>query len=204
METIFEGKRVGMFGGCYCPPHAGHYNSLVDSIRKLALDIVIIEIYGKSDAIYSRHGVTNIFSEKVWNKWGETIKRKYNCTVIASSKLDYRIIPSNVSVVLDINIADTPKMAEIESKKELNYSPTYLPNVPRNKIQKVVLVRDDESGLSATSFTMCLIEAQKTMDARNCLKYVPTDLREEERLDYLLELLKMKLWKKLVIVDDDY
>lgn len=60
-----EGKKVGIMGGCYCPPHAGHYNSIVNAIRELSLDIVIIQIFGRENKEQSRHGTPSTFSMEI-------------------------------------------------------------------------------------------------------------------------------------------
>ena len=185
MKIDLKNRIVGIFGGCYCPPHSGHYKSVVDAIQNFKLSVVIITIYGREDPEEARHGVPEKESVRVWNEWGEIIWKKYKCGVIVQSmynNLNY--VSSDVGYILDIRIAESPEQKEQWEKESFRYSPTFFKNVPRDHISRVITVRETESGLSSTNFIKCL----KT--DKDCLEYTPTDIPLKQRKSYINRLKK--------------
>lgn len=72
---IIGGKTIAQMGGCYCPPHKGHFMTWSNTCKDLNLDILFImstNIRGKKKFI-SRHGIPIEFTEWVVSKWASKL-----------------------------------------------------------------------------------------------------------------------------------
>jgi len=212
----WSNKKVGLIAGCFCPPHRGHYEMVLNSIKTFNLNIVVLRVVGNPNRKYTRHGVTEQESINIWYEWGKTILRKHNVIIIPISittQLDF--IPKNILLLFRIGVAETDEELK-EEKEELmkieqerkdairtgnKIRPIiFARNVPAERMTGQILTRNPDSGLSATKFVECLEQLKPTRrgvpNINNCLKYVPYELSENERVKYIYYLLTLPLVSK--------
>ena len=178
-EVDWVGRVVGLFGGCYCPPHSGHYYSVVNSIQKFNLTVVVVQVYGRRTPEEARHGVPESESILIWQDWGRKIFSKYGCLVIAHGWDNLSYISSDVQYVFDFTFAESDEERDQLQKKSPQFSSMFMHHVPRDHISRLVFVRGGD-GLSATKFTHCLMDSDE-----KCIQYVPEDFSDQYRKDYI-------------------
>lgn len=180
------------FPGCFCPPHAGHYNMISDTISKIRPDIVIIQSVNAANVNWSRHGTPLSHTIKTWKDWGKILMRKYGVDIYVTSinGIDNLIWGGGAEFIrayietsswegkeMPKEYKKTPLQPESLEKKSMGF----LRNVPRDfkGFYKYNIQRDGD--LSATSFVACLKDLEK-----ECLMYAPGDLKDKE--SYIREI----------------
>ena len=201
-------------GGCYCPPHKGHYNSFLKAIDMYKLDVLFIETTNSAtNPEYSRHGTPASHTLETLNKWANKIHKETGTEVFINNssapyKSNYQFIPRNVGHVYSISIYNDVKednQRTLLDKTSKNYliqlkADPWKNNKTRNttlynKATTVESERERAENLSATEFTRCLINVQKSDTRKNrdlCSKFI-NHLSTEERDEYIDSIIQYTL-----------
>lgn len=210
-----KGKNVGLMNGCFCPPHIGHYNSFKQAIKELDLDLLYLNTTNTGEAKRGRHKTAGSHTYYVLIMYAKKLKEETGCNILIENcsscppiglhknRTDYKYydrvsfmnwIPIDVKNVFKIQFVENDEQREKTIKlddknfgnkdmyKELRiYAP--------EKFVHIKLERKDD-GLSATKFSKCLAAIKAGELQRNaCDKYI-SHLTEEEKEDYLREVLR--------------
>ena len=212
-EFNWDNKVVSYHVGCFCPPHIGHYDSIKNAINELNSDmkdedkvkVILIRSVGSEEEKYSRHGINQQTSQKIWKSWSEHLSRDTGCHVIVIEDIYFiRTVPNTIKRLYTVRViegrGDEGKSKFEEGRKERHRKPfisdpsSYFPLVDRDKIFEAIFYRDVENGISATNFTKCLLE-------KDCTKFVPKSLSSSEKTEYIEFLKTYKLWVELEKVE---
>jgi hypothetical protein len=175
--------------GCYCPPHVGHYNSILHAIKDLESDVAIIRSVGSEDPKYSRHGITVNESQEIWREWASFLKQQIkdetgrDCDIFVEKDISPSQIPNTVKRVYWLSIKESEEEYEKNKNKHktgIKICGSQMPNVDRDKIYQAVFQRDMSSGISATRFVECLLDR-----GRDCSRFVPERVDGNNYIEYL-------------------
>ena len=162
---------------------------VVHAIKQFRIQIAIIQIYGRSRAENARHGVPDSARAAIWFEWGKEILRRYGCHVVPDTGRTLGYVPGSVRYVFDVRVAESAEKAREQRAEPMRLCKNFLRHVPRDIISKQFSVRDKSTGLSATKFTRCLMSLRVTrrgvVNAQKCAKFVPTDISDEAKLNYV-------------------
>ena len=182
LQEIFRNKKILSINGCFCPPHAGHYNMVDDSIKYIKPDIVIINSTNSKEIDNARHGTPLAHTKETWEFWGYILSKKHNVDVYFTDisntylamhiKAPYKYIDSYIETnvwekKMPDKYIDNPLERQTLEEKSLGF----LYKVPRDFPNYYIYNIERREGLSATKFTKCLKNLSK-----DCLKYVPNDI----------------------------
>lgn len=185
-------KVILSFSGCFCPPHAGHYDMIDDAISKIRPDIVIIESTNASDVKWRRHGTPLSHTIKTWKDWGKILSRKYGVDIYVKSisGIDNLVWGGGAEFIRAYIEAQSWEGKEMPKEYINNplqpaslekMSAGFLRNVPRDFKGYYKYNIQREGDLSATAFVACLKNIE-----RDCLMYAPGDLKDKE--SYIREI----------------
>ena len=184
LNIYTAGKVILSYGGCFCPPHAGHYNLLTTVIEQTRPDIVVIASTNNDE--YPRHGVPLSFTLKTWKEWATLLQQKYGADTYVVDMYDDNIMmgkgaSAKIKEYITIVVHEGPnnKSGKVPTDMSMK-SLAFLANVPRDaKVDKVVFdYHINRTGdLSATAFVRCL------MDGENCDKYVPEGVNKDQYIN---------------------
>lgn len=79
---------IGGYMGCFCPPHRGHFNQMVNAIKTFKLDILLINTMNSAYP-YTRHGIPLLESLLILYDYCKIISEMLNVAIF--------IIPPNQS-----------------------------------------------------------------------------------------------------------
>lgn len=185
-QEFFTGKRVLSVGGCFCPPHAGHYNMVDELIQIVRPDVFVIQSTNNADTKSARHGTSLKHTKETWDVWGTILARKYNVIYLFSNKMIWdgsmksigEFIQSEVwEEQMPLKYIDNP----LEQLSLEGMSLGFLYQVPRDFGGHYRYHLQREGGLSATAFTQCLKDL-----ARDCQEFVPNDVEgKREYIDHI-------------------
>lgn len=198
-QIQWTGKTVAIFGGNYAPPHKGHVQNIYNAANSLSAHIVIITLYGSKYKDNSRYGMSSGEAKQLWESWVPYLNQQFQYIIIDNNAppYDYLFIPNTIHRLFNVSIAETYdelNMLNAQSNEEYRQklSRMYAPNVNRDKIFKAVFLRLE--GYSSTSLVKCIKNIRQTRNQvynyKTCLTYVPDELDENLKKQYLLYLLR--------------
>ena len=183
LRLYTEGKVILSYYGCFCPPHAGHYNLLTYVIEKTRPNIVVITTTNREED--SRHGVPLSFTLKTWKNWAKILQQKYGVdTYVSSFTVDgitYNGSSPNIKEYIEINVHEGDEMdiKYINNPKQLEdlsrMSLAFLHGVQRKSKRYYTYHVQRKGHLSATQFVKCLSNLEN-----ECLEYVPNDVNNKQ------------------------
>lgn len=201
INNSFDGKNVGEMSGCFCPAHAGHYETIYNACLQNKLDIMFLKtINSNNRPERTRHGVPSAFTLKMLYYFAKQIHSELGTEFYITSSAQG--IPWSINTSMDnlylINVVETngePTEADfekgklIEAKNPLeNTSRRFLENFDKEnntKVTNVVLYRNKEDGYSATRFTQNLIklmnEPYTDENYANVAMFIPHFFNDEEK-----------------------
>jgi hypothetical protein len=210
-----KGKNVGLMSGCFCPPHAGHYNSFKTAIKDLDLDILYLTTINSGEANWGRHKTAGSHTIYVLIMYAKKLEEETGCSVLIENcascppiglhknRGDYKYydrvsfmnwIPVDVKNVFNIQFVEN----EEQRAKTIKLDDRHFGNKDMYKELRLkapekyihIKFEREEDGLSATKFSKCLAAIKSGELSRNaCDKYI-SHLNEEEKEDYLREVLR--------------
>ena len=176
-------KVILAFYGCFCPPHAGHYNMVDTAISKIKPDVVIITSMNSNE--YSRHGTPLSHTLKTWKDWGKILSKKHNVDIYIPDDYTNNLVWGGgaefIKAYIDTDVWEGKEMPREYRKNPLQQSSLegkslgYLYKVPRDFKGFYVYHIQREGDLSATAFVKCLKDLE-----RDCLMYVPNDVKDKK------------------------
>lgn len=178
-EEYTINKTILIISGCFCPPHAGHYNMVNSVIKKAKPDIVIIETTNRK--CNARHGVPLEHSLATWKEWGKIIQNKLDVDVLVYPFFEayelFDFISPNVKKIISVKSFEKDIPANIKHNSitrvdTKTFSEGMFERVPRSKIYNLNNIR--QGNLSATKFTKCLKDF-----LQDCHEYVPDDVKNK-------------------------
>jgi hypothetical protein len=185
LRDFFAGKKLLHVGGCFCPPHIGHYNMVEEYIKKVKPDVFLI--YSTNRESDPRHGTPLEHTKETWDIWGNILARKYNITYGFDKSYDMVFNGSMENIkeyvasnVWENEMPDKFKKNPLEHLTLEGMSMGFLNKVPRDfdGYYKYHIQRKP-SGFSATKFTKCLKDF-----SQDCIEYVPNDVKgKKEYID---------------------
>lgn len=211
-ETIqynFEGKNVGVMSGCFCPPHAGHFQTIYDACVKNNLGAMFIKTTNSDNrSERTRHGLPSALTIKLLYHFAryicDTLGTEFFITN-SSQEVPWDINTSmNQLILIQVNEIDGEPTEEdiknatiIEQTNPLvGKARRFLENFDRETNDKVfnsVLFRNKLNGLSATSFVHSLIEILKDPHDENLYAisgtYLPSIFNDEEKYAIIDDML---------------
>lgn len=196
------GKKIGEMGGCFCPPHKGHYQSLKNAIRDIGLDVLLVSTINREDS--PRHGTPRAHSIRVLSMYARQIMAELaaeghnvevyimpNTTSQTRDITTYGWVSPDIGKFYDIQKHDTQESLDesLRKKRTLDrYGRVYFKQLTHNKYdpaspkvtmhdkyEAVDLLRDKATGLSATKFSKCLAHYQQNPTPANrkaCHKFI--------------------------------
>jgi hypothetical protein len=178
LREITKDKIILIFSGCYCPPHAGHYNMVKNVIKLVKPDIVMIQ--STNHETRPRHGVPLEHTIETWKNWGKILSKRYGVDIYISSMFEHNIwiaASPETKMVIQTEIYENVEMPEEYinnplQKDKTDYSLSYFEYVPRDRFYKYHVKRT--GNFSATKFVECLKDLNK-----DCLEYVPSDVKDK-------------------------
>jgi hypothetical protein len=184
LKVRTKDKIILAFGGCFCPPHAGHYNMVDTAISKIKPDVVVISIVNSEE--YSRHGTPFSHSFETWTQWGHILSLKYGVDMYIKplyGRIDPLVwdggaefIKAYIGVeVWEDKMPEEYRKNPLQQKNLADMSLGFLYKVPRDFKGYYVYNIQREGNLSATAFVKCLQDLQK-----DCLMYVPDDVPDKK------------------------
>ena len=174
-------KVILSIGGCFCPPHAGHYNMMDAAISKIKPHVVTINSVNRNQN--PRHGTPLTHTLDTLKSWGKILSKKYNVDIYIPDGYDELVWGGGAEFIkgfVETDVWET-KMPEeyrripLERKNLENISLGFLRNVPRDFEDYYVYHIQREGDLSATAFIKCLKDLK-----RDCLHYVPDDVIDKK------------------------
>jgi hypothetical protein len=211
-ETIqhnFEGKNVGVMSGCFCPPHAGHFQTIYDACVKNNLGAMFIKTTNSDNrSERTRHGLPSALTIKLLHHFARYIRDTLGTEFFitnSSQEVPWDINTSmNQLILIQVNEIDGEPTEEdiknatiIEQTNPLvGKARRFLENFDRENNEKVfnsVLFRNKLNGLSATSFVHSLIEILKDPHDENLYAisgtYLPSIFNDEEKYAIIDDML---------------
>jgi hypothetical protein len=170
----FEGKNVGEMSGCFCPPHAGHYQTIYNACLENKLNVMFLKtINSNNRPERTRHGVPSAFTIKMLYYFAKQIHSELGTEFYITNSAQG--IPWSINTSMDnlylINVVEThgePTEADYEYGRQIQAknplektSRRFLENFDKEnntKVQNVVLYRNKDDGYSATQFIQNLIK----------------------------------------------
>jgi hypothetical protein len=182
-EDASRGKTILMIAGCFCPPHAGHYGFVNSSIVKVKPDIVVIWTMNRNE--YPRHGSPLDHTLETWRSWGKIFSRKYGVDIFVTSAPYDIVWGADAKMLIEVEVYEGDMPAGISpnsmtAKSWGDKSMAYFKKMRSREGNYFDFHIKREGNLSATNFTKCLKDLTK-----DCLEYVPEDLRGEDRVEYV-------------------
>lgn len=183
-QEFFTGKRVLSIGGCFCPPHAGHYNMVDELIRRVDPDVFVVTSTNRDE--FTRHGTPLKHTKETWDAWGTILARKHNSTYIFGNDMIWDGSMKNISEFVESGVWEKQMPVEyrdnpLERLSLEDKSLGYLYQVPRDFDGYYKYHLQRKGGLSATEFTKCLQDL-----TRDCQEFVPNDVPgKQEYIDHL-------------------
>ena len=175
LTAVPRAKRIMLYGGCFCPPHKGHFAILEKNLK--SYDAIYIFVWGKG---VSRHGYSATVNAKIWDLFLQTLPLKDQLKVhivitphdnsnplIAGVKIILPLLEKQNPIKLhaklgsDYNKEDAGNI--LEMVKEL-VQPILSPNTSiaySERIKLNVTKRDLVGGPSATQFCKSLKKIAK-------------------------------------------
>jgi hypothetical protein len=211
-ETIqynFEGKNVGVMSGCFCPPHAGHFQTIYDACVKNNLGVMFIKTTNSDNRPErTRHGLPSALTIKLLHHFARYIHDTLGTEFFITNspeEVPWDINTSmNQLILIQVNEIDGEPTEEdiknatiIEQTNPLvGKARRFLENFDRENNEKVfnsVLFRNKLNGLSATSFVRSLIEILKDPHDENLYAisgtYLPPIFNDEEKYAIIDDML---------------
>lgn len=203
----FEGKNVGVMGGCFCPPHVGHFQTIYDACVKNNLGVMFLRTTNSDNRPErTRHGLSSAFTIKMLHQFAKYINSKIGTEFyISTSEIPWDINTSMDHLFfIEVNEIDgEPTEADIERAKAIEQTNMlngktrrFLENFNRENNTKVfsrVLFRNKQNGLSATSFVRSLMKIRENPDADAYAvssEYLPSVIfTDEEKHDIIDDML---------------
>ena len=193
----YAGKTVGLMSGCFCPPHKGHFQAIYDACHKYNIDILFLRTQNSPNKDRSRHGLPLSVSLTLLCIYAKYIYSKLGTEIIISPE----DIPWNINSSMDkllmidvIEVDGEPKEEHIKAAKDIQKinalegtTRNFLINfdkVNNNKVFKVVLFRNKETGISATSF----VKSMKRLLVDSA-SFLPDGLSESEKYGLIADMI---------------
>uniref|UniRef100_A0A6C0BW30 Uncharacterized protein n=1 Tax=viral metagenome TaxID=1070528 RepID=A0A6C0BW30_9ZZZZ len=209
IEFNFEGKNVGVMSGCFCPPHAGHFQTIYDACVKNNLGVMFIKttnLYNKPEK--TKHGIPSAFTIKLLRHFARHIRDKLGTEFFitnSAQEVPWAINTTMKSLML-IQVTeidgkpteeDIKNATIIEQQNPLSgKSRGFLEKFDRENNEKVVnrvLFRNTSDKVSATSFVRSLMRILETPDDADAYaqsaKYLPPIFNDEEKYAIIDDML---------------
>jgi hypothetical protein len=168
-------KRIMLYGGCFCPPHKGHFAIVEKNLKNY--DAIYIFIWGKG---ISRHGYSATVNAKLWDLYLQTLPVKDQAKVHLVSTPNDNSNPLVAGVKIILPLLEKQNPIKIHAKMGSDYSkddtrdilevvkqlvqPILLPNTSiaySERVKLNVTKRDLAGGPSATNFCRSLRKITK-------------------------------------------
>jgi len=176
-------KVILSIAGCFCPPHAGHYNLVDTAISKIKPDIVIINSVNRNEN--PRHGTPLSHTLKTWKNWGNILSKKHNVDLYIPNDYINDLVwgggAEYIKAYVQTDVWEGKEMPREYRRNPLqqssleNKSLSFLYKVPRDFKGYYIYHIQREGDLSATAFVKCLKDLQS-----DCLMYVPNDVKDKK------------------------
>ena len=173
--TVPRAKRIMLYGGCFCPPHKGHFSILEKNLK--SYDAIYIFVWGKG---VSRHGYSAAINAKIWDLFLQILpikdQKKVHIVItpndnsnplIAGTKIILPVLekqnPIKLHAKLGSDYDKTDSDNILQMVKEL-VQPILSPNTSiaySERIKLNVTKRDLVGGPSATQFCKSLKKIAK-------------------------------------------
>lgn len=178
---------VGKMTGCYCPPHKGHYESILNACKELDLRVLFLSSNNRPGASRSRHGMPSefsaeqlcIFAKQIYMEMGENIVIFVTAGSSLSTPWEIESNMDKFFIISSFEYDDEEsKQLAIQSKaleeavdplakvfpKVFRKFKRSTPEQRQTKVSNKIFLRDKKEGFSATKFTKCLIELRDQLE----------------------------------------
>jgi nicotinic acid mononucleotide adenylyltransferase len=183
-----SGEKHLVFGGCFCPPHRGHYESLVKQLPYF--DHIHVYLYHKAD---QRHGFSHDVNNAIWRIYLKTLKTQDRTKVSIRSNPFYKTEPEpHIGGARDVK-RRYPK-AKISFLVGSDYDHRFLQQWMNNNMGNQmgrIIISEREQNLSATNFVQILTNGEP-IDY-----FLPKSVREDPHL--LREVLEILMSEQRIV-----
>lgn len=201
----FQGQRIGVIAGCFCPLHSGHYDYIYDACVKDSIDYMFINTSNKVDVHRARHGVPSPSSLAMLVLSAENINRRLGTRFFISNSgqsLPWDI-NSSMRALYMIETAETdgaPSRDDIERARLheaedplANASRAYLKNLKPNdgKVQYSVIFRDRRTSPSASKFVRSIMAYRDGSEdeLQRSISYLPDFIDRDTRIEIVQDMI---------------
>jgi hypothetical protein len=187
-------KQINILGysGCFCPPHKGHFDNIINNIDKY--DMVYLGIFNpEGENSPSRHGTPPIFAYQQFIKWikSKNLQDKIKIILCNIDENPLYCIQDKLIELSQNNTNNNYNIIQIVGD-ELSYSPERIQKIINrfNLINQNSAISYDikkvprDTSVSATNFIKCLNDYK--LDPKiNCKHYLPEHLSDDDKNDYI-------------------
>lgn len=178
LQKIPRAKRIMLYGGCFCPPHKGHFAIVEKNLK--SYDAIYIFVWGKG---VSRHGYPAAVNAQLWDLYLQTLSAKDQAKVhvVITPNASTNPLVAGIKLVLPVLEKQNPmklhaKMGSDYSKEDTRdvlemvkelIEPILSPNTSiaySERIKLNVTKRDVAGGPSATRFCKSLRQIAKAKE----------------------------------------
>lgn len=186
-----DGPSILIYGGCFCPPHKGHFQNILDQVDKF--DKVYVFLWNSIGAKI-RHGIDSVTNKTIWDIYRDLLSvEQQNKVEIRLAVVDgdepykdglYSLLPGladNARITLMIG-SDYTAVRQTRIMAWLNQAACFY----SNRICNIMVIPRESGGVSATIMTG-LIHDNKMDEVRALM---PAQLSDDQ-FNQINELFKI-------------
>ena len=170
-----SGKKVMIYGGCFCPPHKGHFNLVKNNYKKH--DKIYICMWPAGE---SRHNIPVPISKQIWSSYVNLLENNQNIKIrILSNSKSYPQLDCLNEVKNEISNGDTLSIyvGDDYTQGSINMMQREAENIIRNQKIKINIIKIPRNQYSATQFMKDFINYKQSLS--KVATYIPKEVQNE-------------------------
>ena len=168
-----SGKKFMIYGGCFCPPHKGHFNLVKNNYKKY--DKIYICLYGDGS---KRHNIPVSTSKQIWSSYVNLLKDNQNIKIkILPNSKSYPQLDCLNEMKNEISDGDTVSIyvGDDYTQPRINMMQREAEKIIRN--QKINIIKIPRDQYSATQFMKDFIIYKQSLS--KVATYIPKGVEDE-------------------------